>query len=104
MSAGLFPLPRNHRRRAFPRAGAPLHVTLSRFTAWLDGPQIVPLLDAAQVPRRQWDHNRRLWCIPRTHLDDLLVIAEHRQRRNITITEEPAPWLAGSPGTPVADR
>ena len=89
---GRVTLPLFPRPRARPRpqtAGAALHVTVGRRTAWLAGPRVQRLLDDVGEHRRQFDHRRRRWAIPRVALDDILAYAEHQQRRNITLEEDP---------------
>jgi hypothetical protein len=62
-----------------------LHVEVGKRTAWLHGERIVELLDAAQVERRQWDWQRRLWMVPIDRADDVITYAEWRQRRVVTV-------------------
>ena len=62
-----------------------LHVEVGRRIARLHGGRMVRLLDQADVERRQWDHRRRLWMVSGDQVDDLLVYAEHTERRFVTV-------------------
>lgn len=67
-----------------------LHVEVGRRTAWLFGGRAKHLIEAASqragapIPS-QWDHLRRIWMIPITHADDVLVYAEHVEGRFTTV-------------------
>lgn len=69
-------------------AGCPtLHVELYRNTARLRGARIVPLLDEAGVTARMYDRSQGCWTIPAHLADDVMCIAEWRQRRFVTVEE-----------------
>jgi hypothetical protein len=69
-------------------AGCPtLHVELHRNTARLYGARISQLLDQAGVDARQYDRERHCWTVPVTRADDVICIAEYRQRRFVTVEE-----------------
>lgn len=69
-------------------AGCPtLHVQLHRNTARLYGTRVPQLLDMANVQARQYDRQRGCWTVPITRADDVICIAEYRQRRFVTVEE-----------------
>lgn len=61
-----------------------LHVEVGRRSAWIHGDKVFELLDAVGIERRQWDHLRRVWCVPVQFADDVISWAEWRQRRVVT--------------------
>src|SRR5215210_785963 len=69
-------------------AGCPtLHVELYRNTARLYGNRIPQLLDQAGVQARQYDRQRRCWTVSATRADDVICMAEYRQKRFVTVAE-----------------
>ena len=69
-------------------AGCPtLRVELYRNTARLYGPRILQLLDAAGVDARMYDRALGCWTVPVNRVDDVLCVAEYRQRRFVTVEE-----------------
>ncbi|MDP9459333.1 MAG: hypothetical protein M3Q22_03460 [Actinomycetota bacterium] len=69
-------------------AGCPtLRVEIYRNTARLYGPRVPLLLDAAGVDARMYDRARGCWTVPANRVDDVLCMAEYRQRRFITVEE-----------------
>ncbi len=79
---------RASRRRKPSSAGCPaLHVELYRHTARLHGARILQLLDAAGVTVRMYDRGRQCWAIPIARVDDVICVAEYRQRRFVTVEE-----------------
>jgi hypothetical protein len=71
-----------------PDAGCPeLHVEVYRHTARLFGPRIWQLLDLAGVDTRQYDRQRGCWTVPADRADDVICVAEYRQRRFVTVEE-----------------
>jgi hypothetical protein len=63
-----------------------LHVEVGpRHTSWCQGsPPIHPLLRRLDVPT-MYDRDRRAWAVPTNRLDDVLVAAEHTERRFVTV-------------------
>lgn len=64
-----------------------LHVEVGRRTAWLygrDGRDIFTLLDEVGLEQRQWDWERKAWMVPIQHADDVMAVAEWKQRRVVT--------------------
>ncbi|WP_448613341.1 hypothetical protein [Modestobacter sp. URMC 112] len=67
-------------------AGCPtLHVELHRNTARLHGARIPQLLDLAGVDARQYDRQGGCWTVPVARADDVICVAEYRQRRFVTV-------------------
>ncbi|MCW2960262.1 MAG: hypothetical protein JWM90_649 [Thermoleophilia bacterium] len=64
-----------------------LHVELYRNTARLYGARIPQLLDQAGVDARQYDRERRCWTVSVNRADDVICIAEYRQKRFVTVEE-----------------
>lgn len=63
-----------------------LHVeVLTKHTAAIYGGRLTRLCDRAEVPR-MWSPVYRTWLIPRRRVDDLLVVAEHVEKRFATVT------------------
>jgi hypothetical protein len=74
--------------RPKPIAGRPtLHVELYRHTARLRGGHILPLIDEAGVTVRMYDRAVGCWTIPLHLADDVICVAEYRQRRFVTVAE-----------------
>lgn len=64
-----------------------LHVEVGpRHTAWCSGGRVRPLLDRIGVPT-VYDRQRRAWAVPTARLDEVLVAAEHSERRFVTVAE-----------------
>ncbi|RZU31167.1 hypothetical protein [Blastococcus saxobsidens] len=87
--AGIDHVPDRRTRASRPRrrqrpAARTLHLEEHPNTTWLIGDRIVALLDAAQIQRRQWDWQRRLWMIPTSQAETLATYAEWRERRVVT--------------------
>ena len=79
---------RTAQSRPKPTAGCPtLHVELYRHTARLRGARILPLLDEAGVTVRMYDRAVGCWTIPLHLADDVICVAEYRQRRFVTVAE-----------------
>ena len=53
-------------------------------TSWLRGGQVRQLADRAGVPT-MYDRGRRAWAVPTDRLDDVLAVAEHVERRRVTV-------------------
>ncbi len=70
------------RQDASPRV---LHVEVGpRHTSWCYGGRVRPLLDRVGVPT-MYDRLRRAWAVPTDRLDDVLVVAEHTEKRFVTV-------------------
>jgi hypothetical protein len=79
---------RTAQSRPKPTAGCPtLHVKLYRHTARLRGARILPLLDEAGVTVRMYDRVAGCWTTPLHLADDVICVAEYRQRRFLTVAE-----------------
>lgn len=62
----------------------------NRHTSWCWGtPSVRPVLREMGVPT-MWDRQRQAWAIPTNRLDDVLVYAEHVDRRFVTVSEAAA--------------
>lgn len=69
-------------------AGCPtLRVELYWNTARLRGGRVLQLLDAAGVTVRMYDRAQGCWTIPLHLVDDVICMAEYRQRRFVTVEE-----------------
>jgi hypothetical protein len=78
----------SNRKATASNAGCPtLHVELYRHTARLRGARILPLLDEAGVTVRMYDRAVGCWMIPLHLADDVICVAEYRQRRFVTVAE-----------------
>ncbi len=64
-----------------------LRVELYRNTARLRGGRVLQLLDDAGVTVRMYDRAQGCWTIPLHLVDDVICVAEYRQRRFVTVTE-----------------
>jgi hypothetical protein len=64
-----------------------LHVELYRNTARLYGGRVPQLLDLAEISARMYDRSRKCWTVSADRVDDVLVIAEYRERRFVTVEE-----------------
>jgi hypothetical protein len=64
-----------------------LRVELYRNTARLHGGRVPQLLDLAGVEARMYDRQHACWTVPVTFADDVITVAEHRQRRFVTVEE-----------------
>ncbi|MDP9417224.1 MAG: hypothetical protein M3P48_05185 [Actinomycetota bacterium] len=70
------------RQDASPRT---LHVEVGpRYTSWCYGGRIRPLLKRVGVPT-MYDRQRKAWAVPTDRLDDVLVVAEHTEKRFVTV-------------------
>ncbi|RBY94836.1 hypothetical protein DQ244_06130 [Blastococcus sp. TBT05-19] len=79
---------RQARRAAATRPGpASLHVEVGRYSAWLEGPDVGALLDAAGVTERLFDHDRGRWMVPVDRVDNVMSWAEWRERRIVTCSD-----------------
>jgi hypothetical protein len=62
-----------------------LHVEVGpRHTSWCHGGRVRQLLDRVGVPT-MYDRARRAWAVPTNRLDDVLVVAEHTEKRFVTV-------------------
>ncbi len=77
----------NSKSTASNAGGPTLHVELYRHTARLRGALILPLLDQAGVTVRMYDRAVGCWTIPLHLADDVICVAEYRQRRIVTVAE-----------------
>jgi hypothetical protein len=69
-------------------AGCPtLRVELFRNTARLYGTRVPQLLDQVGVEARQYDRQRGCWTVPIGRADEVICLAEYRQRRFVTVEE-----------------
>lgn len=64
-----------------------LHVELYRNTARLRGGAVRQLLDLAGVDARMYDRALGCWTVPADRADDVMCVAEYRQRRYVTVEE-----------------
>ncbi len=70
------------RQDASPRV---LHVEVGpRHTSWCYGGRVRPLLKRVGVPT-MYDRQRKAWAVPTDRLDDVLVVAEHTEKRFVTV-------------------
>ncbi|SDY84809.1 hypothetical protein SAMN05661080_04797 [Modestobacter sp. DSM 44400] len=76
------------RRQNQPDAGCKtLHVEIGpKRTSWCRGGRVRELLARAAVPT-VFDRARRAWAVPTNRVDDVLVVAEHTERRFVTVEE-----------------
>lgn len=66
-----------------------LHVEVGpRNTSWCRGGRVRELLGRAVVPT-MYDRARRAWAVPTNQLDAVLVVAEHSERRFVTVEDVP---------------
>jgi hypothetical protein len=69
-------------------AGCPtLRVELYRNTARLYGPRVLQLIDEAGVDARMYDRALGCWTVPANRVDDVICMAEYRQKRFVTVEE-----------------
>jgi len=81
-------LVRQARRAAAARPSlSTLHVEVGRYSAWLDGPHVPTLLDAAGVTERRFDVDQQRWMVPVDRADDVMSWAEWRERRVVTCSD-----------------
>ena len=71
-----------------PDASCPtLHVEVYRHTARLYGGRIWQLLELAGADARMYDRQLGCWTVPANRVDDVICVAEYRQRRFVTVEE-----------------